>query len=172
MKYKFISIILSSLVIVSNSVSSVSFNYKYQIKANSYSPLDVSTAYYYKEKMIDKYEDFFFDLEEKSQIEYAINHTDFFKLYDNVSVKNINGTICVTIGKGKGSLIKGQFKKNECDSGVINEKYFILDIFEWRRMLNIPFNFLINEFFFSSILNLKWYNFIGEIEDGNDSYKI
>ena len=80
--------------------------------------------------MLNKYNDYLLTMDENSKKVYIIKNIDFFKLYDNVSVNNIAGTICVTIGEGRGMLLEGQFRKNECDSEVINEKYFILELFK------------------------------------------
>ena len=131
MSNKFISGVLASIFLSSSiPYNSISFNYKYRIKGNSFSPMDSATVYYYKEEMIEKYEDFFLTIEEEYQVEYISRNIDFFKLYDNAEVSNIAGTICITIGEGKGILLEWQFRRNECDSEVINEKYFILEIFK------------------------------------------
>lgn len=131
MSNKFISGVLASIFLSSSiPYNSISFNYKYRIKGNSFSPMDSATVYSYKEEMIEKYEDFFLTMEEEYQVKYISRNIDFFKLYDNAEVSNIAGTICITIGEGKGILLEGQFRKNECDSEVINEKYFILEIFK------------------------------------------
>lgn len=131
MNKKIISGLITTVFLSSNIPGSYGdFNYKYRIKGNSLNPLDTATVYYYKEEMIDKYEDFFFTLDENYQKEFVKNNIVFFKLYDNAQVTYIAGTICVTIGEGKGISIEGRFKKNECDNEVINEKYFILELFK------------------------------------------
>lgn len=131
MNNKLISGILTSIFLSSSiPYSATSFNYKYRIKGNSYSPMDCATVYYYKEEMLNKYNDYLLTMDENSKKVYIIKNIDFFKLYDNVSVNNIAGIICVTIGEGRGMLLEGQFRKNECDSEVINEKYFILELFK------------------------------------------
>lgn len=131
MKTKIILSVLSSLVLMSsNVVNYSSFEYKYQIKTNSYSPLDDAAGYYYKEQMIDKFEYELFTLDSSDHTSYVINNLDHFKLSDDASVSYQMGTICITLGQGKGKIIKGQFRKNECDGEVIREKYYILELFK------------------------------------------
>ena len=131
MQSRLIFSILSSLVLMSSNVPTYSsFEYKYQIKTNSYSPLDDAAGYYYKEQMIDKFEYELFTLDSSDHTNYIINNLDHFKLTDDAEVSYQMGTICITLGEGKGKIIKGQFRKNECDEQVIREKYYILELFK------------------------------------------
>ena len=131
MQNKLLVSLISSILLVSTSVPSYSeFNYQFEIRTNSYSPLDEASGYYYKEQLIDKVEYQLFTLDEREHNYYIINHLDEYKFYDDVKVNYQMGTICVTIGEGKGMLIKGKFKKNVCDENVIREKYYILELFK------------------------------------------
>lgn len=118
------------LLSTSNIVNYSSFQYKYQIRTNSYSPLDEAAGYYYKEQMIYKFEYELFTLDSNEHTEYVINNLNNFKLTDDANVEYQMGIICVTLGNGKGRTIKGNFRKNECDEKVIREKYYILELFQ------------------------------------------
>lgn len=131
MQTKLLAGLLSTILVATTSVNSYSsFEYKYQIKTASYTPLDEAAGYYYKEKMIDKFEYELFTLEENEHTEYVINNLEHFKLSDDAKVSYQMGTICITLGEGKGRIIRGNFRKNECDEKVIREKYYILELFE------------------------------------------
>ena len=131
MHSKLLLSILSSLLVLSSNVNLNSeFKYQYEIKTNSYSPLDDSAGYYYKEKMIDRMEYLLFSIDEDERSSYLINHLDEFKFSDDAEVSYQMGIICITIGKGNGRIIKGQFRKNTCDEQVIREKYYILELFK------------------------------------------
>lgn len=131
MKIQILSSLLTTALVVSSNVSSFSsFEYKYQIKINSYSPLDESAGYYYKEKMIDNYEKYLFTLDSDEHTKFIVNNLQIFKLTDDAKVEYQMGTICITLGNGQGKIIKGKFRKNECDEKVIREKYYILELFQ------------------------------------------
>lgn len=131
MQNKLLMSVVSSILLVSNSLPAYSnFNYQFEIRTNSYSPLDEASGYYYKEKLIDKVEYQLFTLEEKEHTYYIINHIDDYKFYDDVNVSYQMGTLCVVIGEGKGIVIRGKFRKNICDENVIREKYYILELFK------------------------------------------
>ena len=125
-----LSILSSALVLTSNVSLNSEFKYQYEIKTNSYNPLDDSAGYYYKEKMIDRMEHLIFLIEEKDRSNYIFNHLEEFKFSDDAKVTYQMGIVCVTLGEGKGRIIKGQFRKNECDEQVIREKYYILELFK------------------------------------------
>ena len=71
-----------------------------------------------------------FLIEEKDRSNYIFNHLEEFKFSDDAKVTYQMGIVCVTLGEGKGRIIKGQFRKNECDEQVIREKYYILELFK------------------------------------------
>ena len=123
--------LLSSFLLSTTSVNTyASFEYKYQIKTNSYSPLDDAAGYYYKEQMIDKFEYELFTIDQNLHTEYILNNLNHFKLTDDAKVSYQMGIICITLGEGKGKIIKGNFRKNECDEKIIREKYYILELFK------------------------------------------
>lgn len=132
MKGKLVLSVLSSLVLMNQNEMNLgsTFTYQYQIKTNSYSPLDDAAGYYYKEQMIDKFEYELFTLDEEDHTQYIINHLEVFKLSDDAKVSYQMGVICITLGQGNGNIIKGRFRKNECDEKVIREKYYILELFK------------------------------------------
>ena len=131
MQNKILVSLISSILLVSTNVPTYSeFNYKFEIKTNSYNPLDEAAGYYYKEQLIDKVEYQLFTLDEKEHSYYIINLINEYKFYDNVEANYQMGIICITIGEGKGPIIKGKFRKNVCDEKVIREKYYILELFK------------------------------------------
>lgn len=131
MKLNFlISFLTGSIVLVSNVVESgATFKYLYQIKANSYTPRDSVNLYYYKEKLIDKYEDIAFSIKEEYLSETLKQNISEFKFDSSCYPEYKNGVIVLTLGQGKGSVIEGRLRFNNCDNDVIREKIFIFDIF-------------------------------------------
>ncbi|MBE6132431.1 MAG: hypothetical protein E7180_03445 [Erysipelotrichaceae bacterium] len=127
----FASILTSGIILLSSMQESGStFKYTYQIKGNSYSPKDSVNLYYYKEKLIDKYEDLVFTLKEDYVGEFIKTNIHEFDFDKKCKAKYINGTILLIVGEGKGSLIEGKLRINSCDDSVIREKIYLLDIFK------------------------------------------
>ena len=106
------------------------FKYLYQIKGNSFATKDCIDIYYYKEKLIDKYEDIAFTIKEEYLDEALKTNISLFKFDDKCFPSYKNGILLLTIGEGKGSLIEGKLRYNACDSEVIREKIYIFDIFK------------------------------------------
>lgn len=126
-----ISLISSAIFLVSSvSEKTSTFKYLYQIKGNSFATRDCIDIYYYKEKLIDKYEDIAFTLKEEYLDEVFRTNISLFKFDDKCFPSYKNGIILLTIGEGKGSLIEGKLRYNACDSEVIREKIYIFDIFK------------------------------------------
>ena len=92
--------------------------------------LKYNVLYYYKEKLIDKYEDLVFTLKEDYVGEFIKTNIHEFDFDKNCKAKYINGTILLIVGEGKGSLIEGKLRINSCDDSVIREKIYLLDIFK------------------------------------------
>ena len=127
----FASLLTSGIILLSSMQERGStFKYTYQIKGNSYSPKDSVNLYYYKEKLIDKYEDLVFTLKEDYVGEFIKTNIHEFDFDKNCKAKYINGTILLIVGEGKGSLIEGKLRINSCDDSVIREKIYLLDIFK------------------------------------------
>lgn len=127
----FASILTSGLILLSSVQESGSdFKYSYQIKGNSYLPRDSVNLYYYKEKLIDKYENLVFTLKEDYVGEFVKTNIQEFEFDSFCKAKYINGTILLIIGEGKGSTIEGKLRANSCDDSVIREKIYLLDIFK------------------------------------------
>lgn len=132
MKIKLLLSLISPLVVFFSSLSNngTSFRYQYQIKANSFSPKDSIDLYYYKEKLIDKYEEIAFSISQDNLLFILENSISEFKFDDKCYPSLKNGTIILTIGYGKGGIIKGNLRYNICDEEVIREKIYLLDIFK------------------------------------------
>lgn len=126
-----ISLFSSALIIFSNVKDyGTTFNYVYQIKANSFSPKDTIDLYYYKEKLIDKYEDISFSIDSTYLLESLKVNISQFKFDEKCFPEIKNGALILTIGNGKGSLIEGKLRQNICDENVIRDKIYILEIFK------------------------------------------
>lgn len=125
-----ISTLTSGIVLLSSLASSSSFKYLYQIKANSYTPKDTIKLYYYKEKLIDKYEQLAFSLKNEYLHQTIKQNISDFNFDDNCIASYVNGVIILTLGEGKGNVIEGKLRQNSCDNSVIREKIFIFELFE------------------------------------------
>ena len=130
MKIQLITTAISSFLFLLSTVEeSTAFKYAYQIKANSYSPRDSVNLYYYKEKLIEKYEELTFTLKQSYINSFLKDNISLFEFDETCSAKYINGTILLTLGQGKGSVIEGKLRVNACDDSVIREKIYLFDIF-------------------------------------------
>ena len=109
---------------------SPSFKYTYQIVTNSYSVNDEIKGYYYKEKLIDCYEQLVFSYPENEHQEIIKNNINLFKFDDDCYPYYHNGSIVIIIKNGQGMIINGHLRKNECEEGVIREKVYIFDLFK------------------------------------------
>ncbi len=132
MDFKFLTTLLSGGFLLASAIgeSGATFKYLYQIKANSYSPKDSLAIYYYKEKLIDKYEEIAFSLKEEYLSEALRTNISQFRFDDQCVPSYHNGVLVLTLGEGKGGLVEGRLRYNSCDNGVIREKVFIFDIFK------------------------------------------
>lgn len=132
MNIKVLISLISTGILFFSSVSekASTFKYLYQIKGNSFATKDCIDIYYYKEKLIDKYEDIAFTIKEEYLDEALKTNISLFKFDDKCFPSYKNGILLLTIGEGKGSLIEGKLRYNACDSEVIREKIYIFDIFK------------------------------------------
>lgn len=128
---------INSLILLFSSISTVmitiqepvSFTYEYKIVSNSNSPEDIVKTYLYKEKLIETYEDLVFDFDNRDHQTIIINNIDKF-VFDNECHCFYNGKINLVIGKGIGVTLEGKLKQNICDESVINEKFYIFELFK------------------------------------------
>ena len=132
MNSKVLISLISTGILFFSSVSekASTFKYLYQIKGNSFATKDCIDIYYYKEKLIDKYEDIAFTIKEEYLDEALKTNISLFKFDDKCFPSYKNGILLLTIGEGKGSLIEGKLRYSACDSEVIREKIYIFDIFK------------------------------------------
>ncbi len=130
MKINSLILLLSSVSTVMISVQEpVSFTYEYKIVSNSNSPEDIVKTYLYKEKLIETYEDLVFDFASRDHQTIIINNIDKF-VFDSECHCFYNGKINLVIGKGIGVTLEGKLKQNICDESVINEKFYIFELFK------------------------------------------
>ncbi len=111
------------------AIPSEPFSYRYEIVSSSRSPSDMTELYYYKEQLIDTYEQYFMPLGAEKIEEAVKNSIGVFIFNEKARSYYINGTIVVLLGNARGVTLEGQLRKNECDGTVIREKFYILDLF-------------------------------------------
>jgi len=111
------------------AIPEVPFQYTYEIVSNSRSAKDITELYYYKEKIIDTYEEYIMPLGYEKIEEAVKNNLQLFCFEEDARCSYIQGTIVVLLGKAQGVEMKGQLRKSTCDTTVIREKLFILDLF-------------------------------------------
>lgn len=129
---KLIPLVLSSLsIFLTGAIKEEKpFQYAYEIRANSYAIKDSVNLYYYKENLIDIYENLVFDLDARYHQAAIECNLNLFKIDESTTPYYKEGRILLIIGKGKGEQIKGRLRKNACDEDVIREKYYLFDIFK------------------------------------------
>ena len=106
----------------------VSFSYTYKVIGASRSVDDIKNTYFYKEKLIETYENLVFEYSKNDHQTIIVNNLDMFKFDEHCSVY-YNGTIVLLIDQGLGYVLEGKLKTNVCDEEAKNEKYFILELF-------------------------------------------
>ena len=126
MDLKIISLVSSVSTCVLMMQSPISFEYRYEIIANSYHPFDQACIYEYKEKLIDVYEELCFTHLEREYQDIIINNIHLFEFDDSIVASYYNGAIVLVVGNGTGNTYKGKLKRNSCDESAIREKFFYI----------------------------------------------
>ncbi len=106
------------------------FQYRYEIRADSYHPVEEINLYYYKEELIDTYERLCLDMDMIYQESAIKNNLYLFEFNSHIKASYVDGTIVLVVGRGQGYVIRGQLRKNQCDSETVREKYYFLDLFK------------------------------------------
>ena len=87
MKIQLMTTAISSFLLLVSTIQDGSvFKYAYQIKANSYSPKDSVNLYYYKEKLIDKYEELTFTLKQSYVGSFLQDNISVFEFDSNTEI--------------------------------------------------------------------------------------
>lgn len=107
----------------------VPFSYRFEIVSNSRSVEDVTALYYYKEQLIDTYEQYFMPISIEQRATCIKNSINMFSFNSSARSYYIGGSIVVLLGKAQGVEMHGELRKNECDATVIREKIYIFDLF-------------------------------------------
>ena len=82
MDLKILSLVSSVSTCALMMASPVSFEYRYEIIANSYHPFDQACVYEYKEKLIDLYEELCFSHLEREYQDILINNISYNDCYE------------------------------------------------------------------------------------------
>lgn len=107
---------------------SVPFGYRYEVVAASNSLNDLYELYDYKEHLIDVYDRTVLTLDSRHRQQFLSDHIAVFNYKEGVT-SYVNGVIVQTIGPGLGQHLRGDLKKDACDTETIREKFFIFDLF-------------------------------------------
>lgn len=127
---KILSVVVlsSGLVVGTIKQNSEKFSYEYRVVLNSNKTGDVLDGYTYKEYLIDEYNDLINYLDPELHQDAVINNIDkFAKSGSRASYED--GVIVIYIGEAKGDAIKGELKKNTCDTSNVRVKFFFSKYF-------------------------------------------
>lgn len=118
------TLILSGGLIVGGVTSKQKeFIYEYRIVLNSNSMLDVLDGYTYKEYLIDQYNEIIDYLDPSLHQDAVINNINKFAK-NGSKAKYEDGVIVVYVGESNGNSLKGDLKKNMCDTSGVRVKFY------------------------------------------------
>ena len=123
------TILLSTGLIVGGLKDKTSeFTYEYRVILNSNSIKDVLNGYTYKEYLIDEYNDLINYLDPSLHQDAIINNIDKFAK-EGSKAKYENGVIVVYVGDANGDALKGELKKDACDTSNVRVKFYFSKYF-------------------------------------------
>ena len=123
------TIVLSSgLIIGGASAKTKEFTYEYRVVLNSNSMKDVLNGYVYKEYLIAQYNEIINYLEPSLHQDAVINNINRFSKEGSIA-RYEDGRIVVYIGDAKGDALKGELKKDICDTSNIRVKFYFSKYF-------------------------------------------
>jgi hypothetical protein len=123
------TIMLSTGLVVGGASNNVKeFNYEYRIVLNSNSIKDVLDGYTYKEHLIDQYNELINYLDPSLHQDAVINNINKFAR-EGSSARYEDGRIVVYVGNANGDALKGELKKNACDTSNVRVKFYFSKYF-------------------------------------------
>lgn len=123
------TIVLSSGLIIGGAATKTKeFTYEYRVVLNSNSMKDVLNGYVYKEYLIDQYNEIINYLEPSLHQDAVINNINRFSKEGSIA-RYEDGRIVVYIGDAKGESLKGELKKDICDTSNIRVKFYFSKYF-------------------------------------------
>lgn len=127
---KIVATVLLSTGLVVGGVSQKvkEFTYEYRVVLNSNSMKDVLAGYTYKEYLIDEYNNLINYLDPSLHQDAIINNIDKFAK-EGSSAKYEDGVIVVYVGEANGDALKGELKKDACDTSNIRVKFYFSKFF-------------------------------------------
>ena len=127
---KIVSMVVLSTGLITGGVvnNQKEFTYEYRVVLNSNSMGDLLEGYTYKEHLIDNYNDLINYLDPSLHQDAVINNIDKFAKKGSVA-RYEEGKIVVYVGDAKGDALKGELKKDSCDTSNIRVKFFFSKFF-------------------------------------------
>ena len=122
------TILSTGLVVGGISQESKKFTYEYRVVLNSNSMKDVLDGYTYKEYLIDEYNALINYLDPSLHQDAVIANIDKFAKEGSVA-KYEDGKIIVYVGEANGDALKGELKKDTCDTSNIRVKFYFSKYF-------------------------------------------
>ena len=123
------TVLLSSgLVVGGVTQKTKKFNYEYRVVLNSNSMKDVLQGYTYKEYLIDEYNNLINYLDPSLHQDAVINNINKFAKEGSVA-KYEDGAIVVYVGDANGDALKGELKKDACDTSNVRVKFYFSKYF-------------------------------------------
>lgn len=127
---KILSVVVlsSGLVVGSIKQNNAEFSYEYRVVLNSNKTGDVLDGYTYKEYLIDEYNDLINYLDPSLHQDAVVNNIDKFAK-DGSKASYEDGVIVIYVGEAKGDAIKGELKKDKCETSNVRIKFFFSKYF-------------------------------------------
>ena len=127
---KFVATILLStgLIVGETAQQTKEFTYEYRVVLNSNTMKDVLEGYTYKEYLIDEYNNLINYLDPSLHQDAVINNINKFAKAGS-SAKYEDGAIVVYIGNARGDALKGELKKDTCDTSNVRVKFYFSKYF-------------------------------------------
>lgn len=127
---KIIATVLLSTGLVVGGVSekNKAFSYKYRVVLNSNSFADMLDGYTYKEYLVDEYNNLINYLDPSLHQDAVINNINKFAKNGSRAIYE-DGVIVVYVGEAKGNALKGELKKDACDTSNVRVKFYFSKYF-------------------------------------------
>ena len=104
------------------------FNYEYKVVLNSNSINDILDGYTYKEYLIDEYNNLINHLDPSLHQDTVINNIDNFAK-DGSKAFYEGGSIVIYVGDANGEVIKGELKRDSCDTSTVRVRFYFSKFF-------------------------------------------
>jgi hypothetical protein len=123
-----ISVLSTGLVVGKFNDEYEKFNYEYKVVLNSNSINDILDGYTYKEYLIDEYNNLINHLDPSLHQDAVINNIDNFAK-DGSKAFYEGGSIVIYVGDANGEVIKGELKRDSCDTSTVRVRFYFSKFF-------------------------------------------